>query len=35
MKQVKDKNPVAYKFFLEDFNKIKNKLETNGVIKNG
>ena len=35
MKQVKDRNPVAYKFFLEDFNKIKNKLETNGVIKNG
>ena len=35
MQQVKDANPVAYKFFLEDFNKIKNKLETNGVIKNG
>jgi hypothetical protein len=35
MKEVKDNNPVAYRFFLNDFNQIKNKLETNGVIKNG
>jgi len=35
MKEVKDKNPIAYAFFLEKFNKVKNKLETNGVIKNG
>ena len=35
MKEVKDKNPIAYSFFLENFNKVKNKLEANGVIKNG
>jgi hypothetical protein len=35
MQSVKVKNPIAYSFFLEKFNKIKNKLETNGVIKNG
>ena len=35
MKTVKANNPIAYSFFLEKFNKIKNKLETNGVIKNG
>jgi hypothetical protein len=35
MKTVKANNPIAYNFFLEKFNKIKNKLETNGVIKNG
>ena len=35
MQTVKTNNPIAYKFFLEKFNKIKNKLETNGVIKNG
>ena len=35
MQTVKANNPIAYSFFLEKFNKIKNKLETNGVIKNG
>ena len=35
MQTVKTNNPIAYSFFLEKFNKIKNKLETNGVIKNG
>jgi len=35
MQMVKVNNPIAYSFFLEKFNKIKNKLETNGVIKNG
>ena len=35
MKEVKDKNPIAYAFFLENFNKVKNKLEANGVIQNG
>ena len=35
MQEVKAKNPLAYAEFLEKFNKIKNKLETNGVIKNG
>jgi hypothetical protein len=35
MQSVKVKNPIAYSFFLEKFNKIKNKLETNGVITNG
>ena len=35
MKQVKESNPVAYSFFLENFNRIKNKLEANGVIQNG
>ena len=35
MKQVKESNPVAYSFFLENFNRIKNKLEANGVIKHG
>ena len=33
MKTVKDNNPVAYSQFLEKFNQIKSKLETNGVIK--
>ena len=35
MQEVKSKNPLAYAEFLEKFNLIKNKLETNGVIKNG
>jgi hypothetical protein len=35
MQTVKVNNPVAYNEFLEKFNKIKFKLETNGVIKNG
>ena len=35
MQTVKVNNPVAYNEFVEKFNKIKNKLETNGVIKNG
>ena len=35
MKAVKDKNPIAYAFFLEKFNKVKNKLDANGVIPNG
>jgi len=35
MQKVKTNNPIAYNFFLEKFNQIKNKLETNGVIKNG
>ena len=35
MQSVRTNNPVAYNEFLEKFNKIKNKLETNGVIKNG
>ena len=35
MQEVKAKNPLAYAEFLEKFNQIKNKLETNGVIKNG
>ena len=35
LQTVKANNPIAYNFFLEKFNKIKNKLETNGVIKNG
>jgi len=35
MQTVKTNNPIAYNFFLEKFNQIKNKLETNGVIKNG
>jgi len=35
MKNVKGSNPLAYSEFLEKFNKIKNKLETNGVIHNG
>ena len=35
MQTVKVNNPVAYNVFLEKFNKIKFKLETNGVIKNG
>jgi len=33
LQTVKANNPIAYNFFLEKFNKIKNKLETNGVIK--
>ena len=33
MQTVKINNPIAYSFFLEKFNQIKNKLETNGVIK--
>ena len=32
MQEVKAQNPLAYSEFLEKFNKIKNKLETNGVI---
>jgi hypothetical protein len=32
MQTVKNKNPIAYNFFLEKFNQIKNKLEINGVI---
>jgi len=32
MKEVKDNNPLAYSQFLQRFNQIKNKLETNGVI---
>ena len=32
MREVKEKNPIAYSEFLEKFNQIKNKLETNGVI---
>ena len=32
MQEVKANNPVAYSEFLERFNQIKNKLETNGVI---
>jgi len=32
MEEVKGSNPLAYSEFLEKFNKIKNKLETNGVI---
>ena len=35
MQTVKINNPLAYAEFLERFNKVKNKLETNGVIKNG
>jgi hypothetical protein len=35
MQSVRTNNPIAYNEFLEKFNKIKNKLETNGVIKNG
>ena len=33
MQEVKANNPLAYAEFLEKFNQIKNKLETNGVIK--
>jgi len=33
LQTVKANNPIAYNFFLEKFNQIKNKLETNGVIK--
>ena len=32
MQTVKTSNPIAYNFFLEKFNQIKNKLEINGVI---
>ena len=32
MQTVRTNNPVAYSQFLEKFNQIKNKLETNGVI---
>jgi len=35
MQTVRTSNPVAYNEFLEKFNKIKSKLETNKVIKNG
>ena len=35
MQEVKGSNPLAYSEFLIRFNQIKNKLETNGVIKNG
>jgi len=33
MSNVKRQNPLAYGEFLEKFNKIKSKLETNGVIQ--
>mgnify|MGYP003135666233 FL=1 len=33
MQDVKGSNPLAYSEFLERFNKIKSKLETNGVIQ--
>ena len=33
MTEVKRQNPLAYGEFLEKFNKIKSKLETNGVIQ--
>ena len=33
MQEVKGSNPLAYSEFLEKFNKIKSKLETNGVIQ--
>jgi hypothetical protein len=33
MQDVKGSNPLAYSEFLEKFNKIKSKLETNGVIQ--
>ena len=33
MTEVKGKNPLAYAEFLEQFGKIKSKLETNGVIQ--
>ena len=33
MTDVKRQNPLAYGEFLEKFNKIKSKLETNGVIQ--
>ena len=33
MTDVKRQNPLAYSEFLEKFNKIKSKLETNGVIQ--
>ena len=35
MQTVKVNNPLAYAEFLERFNQVKHKLETNGVIKNG
>ena len=35
LQSVRTNNPVAYNEFLEKFNRIKSKLETNGVIKNG
>ena len=35
MQTVRTSNPVAYNEFLKKFNKIKSKLETNKVIKNG
>ena len=35
MQTVKTSNPIAYSQFLKKFNKIKNKLETKGVITNG
>ena len=35
MQTVKINNPLAYAEFLERFNQVKNKLETNGIIKNG
>ena len=35
MQTVKINNPLAYAEFVEKFNQVKNKLETNGVIKNG
>ena len=33
MKDVKGSNPLAYSEFVEKFNQIKTKLETNGVIQ--
>ena len=35
MQTVKVNNPLAYAEFVEKFNQVKHKLETNGVIKNG
>ena len=35
MQTVKINNPLAYAEFVEKFNQVKHKLETNGVIKNG
>ena len=34
-KKVKDNNPIAYKSFQEQFSKLKQTLETKGIIKNG
>jgi len=35
MQDLKDLSPKYYGKFLLDFNKIKNQLETKGIIKNG